>query len=222
MKRILSICLFIVIGIAGKAQEPIYLFDDFQNGRITMKPRADVKVKFNIDAAGQKIYYYQGDVLMELVNSHLIDTIFVNDRRFVWKENCLCEKIKLENGEVYVNWMLRSSYVGKEGAMGLTTQGKAETYYVPGLNSKYSLETRGKYKDETEVWNIKNENTYIFSLEGRECKVRRPKELYKAFPQYEEELSSFIRKNNLVMTNAIQAIRIIDYLMTLSVTRDEK
>jgi len=221
MKRILSIFLILFIGIAGKAQEPIYLFDDFQNGRITMKPKTDVKVKFNIDAACQKIYYYQGEVLMELVNLHLIDTIFVNDRRFVWKNDCLCEKVPLGNGEVYINWLLRSSFVGKEGAMGLTTQGKAETYYVPGLNSKYALETRGKYKDETEVWNTRNENTYYFSLEGKDLKVRRPKEIYKVFPQYEEELSSFIRKNNLVMTNANQALAIIGCLMTLSENHNE-
>jgi len=216
MKCYTTLCLTLLLGLAAAAQEPIYLFDGFQDGRITMKPKTDVKVRLNIDAAGQKILYYQGENIMELVNLHLLDTVFVNDRKFVWKENCLCEIISIKSADIYVNWVLRSSYVGKEGAMGITTQGKAETYYVPGLNSKYSLETRGQFKDETEVWNIRNDNSYIFQINGKECKVRRPKEIYKAFPQYEDDLSTFIRKHNLVMTNTKQALIIIDYLMSIS------
>lgn len=216
MKPLIFVLLFTSLYTAAYAQEPIYLFQEYQNGRITMKPHTDVNVKLNIDAAGQKVYYYNGDVLMELVNLHLIDTIFVSSRKFVWKENRLCEMVTPDHGDIYINWVLRSSYLGKEGAMGITTQGKAETYYVPGLNSKYALETRGQFKDETEVWKIKNDNTYCFSIQGKDYSVRRPKEIYKLFPQYEEELSSYIRKNNLVMTNAGQAVTIIDYLMYLS------
>jgi len=151
-----------------------------------------------------------------MTDCHLIDTIKAGGRRFVWKDSRLCERVLIQGREVFINWHITESYVGKEGAMGLTTQGKAETYYVPGLNSRYSLETRGKYEDETEVWKVNNNNTYYFTVGDKDCKVRRVKEIYKLFPQYEEDLRDFIRKDNLLMTNAGQALTIIDHLMTIS------
>jgi len=217
MKKIFSLATVLLLACsAAFAQKAIFLFDDFTDATIMLKGGSVAKVKFNFDTDGQKIYYMQRDVMMEMTNCHLIDTVKVGERRFVWKDSRLCERYLVQGQEVFINWHATESFVGKEGAMGLTTQGKAETYYVPGLNSKYSLETRGKYEDETEVWKTKNNNTYYFSLQGQDCKVRRPKEIYKLFPQYEEELRDFIRKNNLLMTNAQQAVAIIDYLFTIS------
>lgn len=217
MKKILYQAVILLFSCStAYAQNVSFLFEDFTEASIMLRGGSVSKVKFNFDSEGQKIYYMQGDVVMEMTNCYLIDTIKVRDRRFVWKDSRLCERLLIDGHEVLINWHVTESYVGKEGAMGLTTQGKAETYYVPGLNSKYSLETRGKYKDETEVWKTKSDNTYYFTLQGKDCKVRRPKEIYKLFPQYEDELKDFIRKNNLVMTNAVQALIIIEQLMTIS------
>lgn len=201
---------------ATYAQTAGFLFEDFTEASITLRGGGSSNVLFNFDSSKQKLYYMQGDVVMEMTDCHLLDTIKVKERRFVWKDSRLCERFILNGQEVFINWHITESYVGKEGAMGLTTQGKAETYYVPGLNSKYSLETRGKYYDDTEVWKVNNINTYYFTILGKDCKVRRPKEIYKLFPQYEKELREFIRENNLLMTNAGQALTIIDYLITLA------
>jgi len=188
------------------------LFDDYQESRITLKSGITVTVKLNFDTAGQKIYYRQNDNLMEMTNCHLIDTIRVADRKFVWKDDRLCEFILHEGEVIYINWKFRESFVGKEGAMGLTTQGKAETYYVPGLNSTHSFESSARYRDNTEVYTRKNENTYYFSIGGTEFKVRRVNELYKAFPEYATSLKTWSKKHDIQMLNASDALQTIGYL----------
>ncbi len=194
------------------AQGYIFLFKDFTPATFHMKDRSFAKSKINIDTKGQKIYYVQGGDIMELTNLQKIDTIAVGSRRFVIKDDMICEYLKNESGGIYINWKLRDSFVGKEGAMGLTTQGKIDVMQVPGLDSKYSINNMGKYEDGTDVWTIHNENNYIFRYDGREYRFRRLAELYKAFPEKAEGLKSFVRENNISLKSTAEAVRVIYYI----------
>lgn len=215
-RKFLLVILTLTMALTDlNAQGYIFLFKDFTQATFHMKDRSFAKSKINIDTKGQKIYYMQGEDVMELTNLHRIDTISVGPRRFVYKDDMICEYVRNEHGGIYINWKLRDSYVGKEGAMGLTTQGKVEVMQVPGLDSKYSINNMGKYEDETDVWSIHNENNYIFSLDGREYKFRRLKELYKAFPDKAPALKEFVIQNNISLSSAAEALRVIYCLYDL-------
>lgn len=222
MKKFASIRKLIISALALTmtltdlhAQGYIFLFKDFTPATFHMKDRSFAKSRINIDTKGQKIYYIQGEDYMELTDLHKIDTISVGPRRFVIKDDRICEYIRNEHGGIYINWKLRDSYVGKEGAMGLTTQGKVDVMQIPGLNSKYSINNMGKYEDETDVWNIFTENSYTFLLDGREYSFRRLKELYKAFPDKAPALRKFVLENNISLKSAAEALRVIYCLYDL-------
>lgn len=194
------------------AQGYIFLFKDFTPATFHLKDRSFAKSIINIDTKGQKICYIQNEDVMELTNLQKLDTISVGPRRFVIKDGMICEYMKNEFGGIYINWKLRDSFVGKEGAMGLVTQGKVDVMQVPGLDSKYSINNMGKYEDETDVWSIHNENNYIFEYNGHEYRFRRLAELYKAFPEKAAGLKSFVRENNITLKSATEAVRVIYYI----------
>jgi len=217
MRKIVLILTFSLVAyLTASAQQVIFLFDDFTEAEIGFtRGGKPVKALFNFDTNAQKLYYMQGEQMMEMTNCFQIDTIRVDGRVFVWKDAKLCELCKCDGHEVLINWHFTKSYVGKEGAFGVTTQGKAETYFVPGLNSETSYENASRYGIKTDIWKQDCENTYYFTYKGTDCKVRRLQELYKSFPEVKDRLKAFVKDGNLLMHNADDALKIISYLYSI-------
>lgn len=110
MKRfnvlLLSGILFSSVAIAG---EPAFLFEDFTPATLTVKGKTVSGVSVNFDVNNQKLYYIDGEQVMEMTNCSEMDTMYVDGRRFVWHNELLCEYIPKEYGSIYVNWSLPDS-----------------------------------------------------------------------------------------------------------------
>lgn len=176
-------------------------------------------LKLNIDALGQKIFYYQGETLMELLNMNMIKSVQADGRSFIFKDGMLCEICENENGIVMINWKFKNVNVGSKGALGFTTQAKVEVLRTYDLDAAYTLQNFGRYAEQgtysAEVWKKKGDNTYFFSIGGTEYKVKKLKDIYKAFPDVSKQLKAFVKANQLTMENAADAVLVIDHLRTL-------
>ena len=213
MKRLLITALiFAMFCVGAFSQEPIYLFPDYTQATFRLKTRITTSGRINIDAKYQKIFYLQGEDVMEMTNCSQIDTLYVGGRKFVWKNDCLCEYLRTGYGTLYINWKFRDSFVGKVGAFGTTTQQKVEVMQVPGLNSEYSYDSIGKYEDKTDVWVEKNENVYFLAVNGKEYKIRRPSDLYRCFPDKADDIKQYMRHNNFTMKSAEEAKMIFKFI----------
>lgn len=213
--RALSSIVALLACATVSAQECIFLFPDFTEADFSFRQGNDVTAEFNFDTKGQKLYFLQNGEVMEMTNTYRIDTVTVKNRKFLFHDGSFCERIKNEYGEIFINWHFRDSFVGKQGAMGLTTQGKVEVMNVPGLNSEYSYENIGKYEDGTDVWVVKNENTYFFTLDGAEYRFRSVRDLCKEFPGKATQIKSFAKANNNTIKNAREALAMIYYIYSL-------
>lgn len=224
MRRIFSAIAFsLVLLLPASAQQRLYLFKEFQPSSILMmgynRPET---VTMNIDALGQKIYYVQGENLMKLTNQGLIDTLKIGGRTFVTKEGLLCEKLSWDDDVVYVNWKFKKVNTGSRGALGATTQAKVEVLHsyeftpaTPFPVTDWHLYTNDGDGSSVEIWERKNDNTYFFTIEGTEYKVKRLKDLYKAFPDKAPALKELVKKNKYTMENAQHAFQILAYLRSL-------
>lgn len=211
-KKYIILCLCLLCSFAAFAQDQVFLFDDFTKGVFHLKGNIKTKGEFNIDAKGQRIYYLLNGQTMEMTNMDQLLRIEAAGREFVIKDNALCEKVAAENCTVFINWRLRESYVGRVGAMGLTTQAKVDVVEVPGLNSEYSLNNMGKFEDVTQVWDRKNENVYYVTAAGKEYKFRNPQDIYRAFPKRKAEIKEFIHTNNYTMETSNEALKILNFV----------
>ena len=127
MKRFLTLLLAACLAsFALQAQNVFYLFPDYAEGEILFQGMSrPAKVKMNIDAIGQRVFYYQDDKLMELTNLDMVRTIKVGQRMFLMKDGLLCEALQDQDRNdftLFVNWKFRKVNVGSKGAMGATTQ----------------------------------------------------------------------------------------------------
>ena len=226
MKRFYTALLFFAVAVLpATAQQRFYLFSEFQPGTISFKgyDRPE-QVVMNIDAMGQRIFYLQGETLMELTNPQMIDTLKINGKKFVMKDGLLCEQMAWTADTVYVNWKFKNVNKGSKGALGATTQAKVEVLhsfeFTPATPFPvsdwhlYSQDGDGA-PGSVEVWQRKNDNTYFFSFDGAEYKVKRLKDLYKAFPDKAPALKASVKEKKYTMENARQALTVIAYLKTL-------
>ena len=223
MKRIFflfSCFVLCAVSLSAQPSNRIYLFPEFTVGHIEFSNRSKVDVRMNFDAAGQKIYYYSGDVLMEMTNLPMIRTLQVGDHVFVVREGLLCEVFDNASGPVLVNWKFKNVNRGSKGALGFATQGKVEvlssfdyggTTYSPSNPGKLE----GKSAHALEIWEQKNDNTYFVTVGGTEYRVKVLKDLYKAFPDKAPALKAFAKANHLTMLNAEDAFKMFDYLRSL-------
>lgn len=224
MRRFLTVLLLSALtGLSLPAQQRFYLFSDFMPGEISFKGYSrPERVIMNIDAMGQKIFYLQGETLMELTNAAMIDTLKINGKRFVIKDGLLCEQMAWTSDTVYVNWKFKNVNKGSKGALGFTTQAKVEVLHSYEFTpaTPFPVADWGLYSNDgdgasVEVWQRKNDNTYFYYVDGTEYKAKRLKDLYTAFPQQAPALKAYVKEKKFTMENAQQALTVIAYLKSL-------
>lgn len=213
---ILILCAF---GADCFGQSHSYLFQNFEEANILFRNRSKSRVKLNFDMLDQKLYFLNGETLMELTNPYAIDTVFVSGRKFIFKSQKFCEVFKNPKGDICINWLIKNVNVGSKGAYGMPTQGKVEVirnleFDVPYTVTNWGeLEKQGQYSYD--MLKKKSQNTYFFSAAGKECKAVRLADLYKSFPDKADEIKAFAKANKLDMTTAEKAVKMIEFIYTL-------
>ncbi len=224
MRRFLTVILLSALtGFSLLAQQRYYLFSEFKPGEIKFKGYSrPEKVLMNIDAMGQRIFYFQGETLMELTNASMIDTLKVNGLKFVMKDGLLCEQMAWQNDTVYVNWKFKNVNKGSKGALGFTTQAKVEVLHSYEFTpaTPFPVTDWNRYSEDgdgasVEVWQRKSDNTYFFYVDRKEYKVKRLKELYAAFPLQAPDLKAYVKEKKYTMESAQEALTVIAYLKSL-------
>ncbi len=228
LKRILVFVAFALSSVlAASAQgERIFLFDNFAAGLIKFKTGAVNASKMNYDANNGKMYFMQGETLMELTVPQEIDTIRFGERSFVGRDGDFVEHCTLKHGTVDILWRIHKVHEGYVGAFGQTAQVGAKKIELQGNfglggfanggmyngSSDYNRDNNGRNLD---VWKMKNANVYYFEKDGKQYAISRLKNLYKKFPKQKAQLEAFASENGLDFMSAEKAVTLIDYLLSL-------
>lgn len=218
MKRLIILAAALMSCLCAFAQREAFLFPDFQKGHIVFYNNATSDVELNIDTYNQVIYYIQGDQLMQMTNMQSIGNLTVGDRRFVIHDGLLCEAVDVNGRPVLVNWKFKNVNKGSKGALGATTQNKVEVLWT-NLEAGTVVPGEGRAAQQgdyvLEVWQMKSDNTYFISVDGRDYRVKKLKDLYKAFPDVAPQLKAFAKENRLLMTSAEDSFKIFRKLFEL-------
>lgn len=218
MKRILIILTVLLAGLQASAQKTTFLFPDFTEGCLVFFNQSKVDLKLNFDTINQTLYYMQGDQLMELTNLKDVHTLTAGGREFVLHDGLLCEVVETGGRRILVNWKFRNVNKGSKGALGATTQNKVEVLWT-NLEAGTVVPGEGRAAQQgdyvLEVWQMKSDNTYFISVDGRDYRVKKLKDLYKAFPDVAPQLKAFAKENHLLMTSAEDSFKIFRKLFEL-------
>lgn len=206
--------------VSAQQFKRIFLFDDFTEARIKFRNGSQTVVSLNYDASNKTMLFRQGEELMEVTNTSTVDTVFVGDRRFIPAEKGFYEVIFLNNGTVFVDWLLKDVNVGSKGALGVVTQGSVYNLQMSnfGLNG---TEMYTPYKQQklgsTDVYRRKSDNTYYINKENRLVKLKTLKQVVKAFPAFKDDINTFAKENDTDMKETHDVLMLLDYCLGFSV-----
>lgn len=232
MKKILALLVIAIFSSAAfNAQaERIYLFDNFCMGAVHFRPRGINASLMNYDANDGKMYFMQGKELMELMGVETIDSICFGDRVFVQVNGDFQEKFKTPNGVVRILWRINKVHAGYEGAMGTVSQAHSQKLQLSGdfgmgnftgnggggmYNGTFGVNNDKSGGINRDVWRMATQNVYYFEKDGKEYKIKRSKDVLKAFPDKKEQIKQFISDNKLAMLSADDFLNLINFVLGL-------
>lgn len=205
--------LGIVLPASAQSQkQESFLFPDFVRGHLVFANGSTADVELDFDTIRQKLYYIRGNDVMELTNLQDVRSLTVGERSFVMRDGLLCEVYDVNGEKVLVNWKFRNVNKGSKGALGSTTQNHVDVLWTSGSHATADDRT-GEHS--LDIWQIRCENTYFLLVDGQYYRVKKLKELYKAFPAVAPQLKAFAKKNHLLMTSAEDSFKIFTELFRL-------
>ena len=114
MRKIFTLLVIAIsaTSFCNAQSERIFLFDNFAKGAVHFKSGAINASLMNYDANNGKMYFMQGQELMELVGAETIDSICFGERVFLQRNGDFQEKYKMQNGEVKILWRINKIHAG--------------------------------------------------------------------------------------------------------------
>ena len=200
---ILTCCSF----VSNAQKKRIFLFEEYTNGSVLLKNGSKVSVLLNYDASNRKMMFKQDNMELILVNGDQIDTVYIDNRKFVPIGDSFREVVSLENGLVFIDWSLKNAYRGYKGAYGQLSQAKVEVINTAEL-------THDLYENQyAEVYELKNANAYEFYHKGRFVRCKKMKDVLKVFPGQKDSIQLYIKKERINFSNVADALKLIDYCL---------
>ena len=195
MKRILSIILILCLGTSlAHAAISVPLYPEFKQATVYMKNHSRIVAPMNYDLSADKMFYKDGDTVMELSLDNPVDSIvWAGEHSFVLMNGRFCERVKLANKSVLVQWRLKKVSIGKSGALGANTQsGNITEMNLSGMGMYGAGET-----ESIENFKYSNINVYFVPTENGIKRVSSLKQLYKAFPAKADAAKDYAKKLDL-------------------------
>ncbi len=197
--RVGSFILFLLLIAAGVFAQtdannpfPQLVFPNFQNSTILMKSGTKTDAFLNYNSVDEEMLIDQGGEYRSLNKPEEIDTIFIQNRKFVLLNKVFCEQITKGNVSIFFQYKSRYMSAGTPLAYGMTSQTNASmpVSVVKGGNQVRHLEV----PDNVKVTNI---NILQVRIGNELHRFSNIKQFSKLFGEHEAQIKEFAKTNNL-------------------------
>ena len=185
---------------------PQYLFPGFTMGFVRMKTGENYNAVLNYNTVTENMVWEQDGKLLDLTNMKAVDTIFLQNRKFVPVNEVFYEV--LVNAPISLFIQHKSDLVPAGSPSGYG--GTSQTASIKNLSSvslksgTYNLEIPSDYNiNPSSVYWIRKSNTMFSFLNKRQ--------FLKIFSEKNDEIEKFIKQNRLKTENRDDLIKLVNY-----------
>ncbi|MBS1655163.1 MAG: hypothetical protein JSU05_09980 [Bacteroidetes bacterium] len=179
------------------------LFRDFSQGVVLMKDHKQEQARLNYNTLDNSVVFLQGDQIMELTGTELVDTVFMNNKKFICIKNKFYEVADTDSAQLLIN------YNGK--LKPLTTTTEHEGSYKKNTNETSNTVT-GTYIGQNYKGDFTVEITQQFYMLRRHklYSIDSEKKFLKAFGIDKEQLiKQFIAENKIDFKSEKDLLKLI-------------
>jgi hypothetical protein len=183
---------------------PQYLFPEFSSCTLKMKAGNNLSILLNYNIVTGKMVFFQKNQVFDLVNPEMIDTAFINTKKFIPAGKVFYEVIMEKPAALFIEHKGKIQEPGKPAAYGGTSQVSSSNYIsnLPNNSSVYNL----KLPDE---YNVKSEQVYWIIINSTKYNFVNERQFAKIFPGKEADIKAFVKKNKLKFENPEDVIKLV-------------
>jgi hypothetical protein len=187
-----------------------YLFPDFTIGNVKMKNNKRQTYNLNYNTVSGKMVYEQNGKRYDIVNLTMIDSIYLQNSRFVQVKDVFYEVLLIAPISLFVQYNGKLLPAGTQAGYGGTSQLSSTTRLTSFQSSSGTLnmELPADYiiKVDDIYWIRKDSNMMSFQSE---------RQFLKIFPLKEEELKHFIKQNSIKFYEQSNLTKLVEFCNTL-------
>ena len=199
-------CSSINAQVGGESKLPQYLFPGFTESVLKMKDGKSRSLDINYNFVSGKMVYKIDEEFYNLLNSETVDTIYLNNSRFVPYENFFIEVLVTGNISLYLQHTGQLTEVGKDAGYGTTSQ----TSSITNISGMYSSHQYMNFKLPDNI-RVDEDVIYWLRKDGNMITFRNKKQFLEIFPDLEDILSEFIKSDKIKFNSREDLIKLLEY-----------
>ena len=189
---------------------PQYLYPNFAKSVVKLKTGESFSALLNYNTVTEKMIFYQNGSLMTLTKPETIDTVFLQNSKFVFYENVFYEVLPGTPVSLFIQHRSDLVSPGKPAAYGTPSETAGSTSISKLYNDKaYNLKLPESYKvtPAPAYWIRKNNLMQKFSSE---------RQFIKLFPSKAEDIKKYIDKEKISIKNQNDLIKLVTFCNELT------
>lgn len=209
LKSFITLCLLVGNLPVMAQQTGGYCFPDFTPGRVILKNRQFARGTFNYDFVNHQMHFMNGKTDMIVENLEDIDTILIDQTRFIPYEKRFVEVVRGKQSLLLLDRKVTAREQGKTGAMGLTTQGSVQAIDV---NTRF-MRVNGDRNLDLHVYKDEIQYTYYILVKKKWKPFHNQITFLQLCPKKEQEsVKNCVKELNTDFRSPDEVIKLLDAL----------
>jgi hypothetical protein len=185
---------------------PQYLFPEFAMGIVKMKNGSNQRVLMNYNTLTETMVFKQNGILMDMTNLDGIDTISLQNAKFVPAAKVFYEVLVNAPVSLFVQHKSELKSTGRPAAYGTKSQttGPTSLSKLYTHNRSYNLKLPEDFK-------VSHSSVNWIRINGIMHKFLTERQFLKIFPGRENDIQKIISQTNLDIKNKNDLINLVNY-----------
>lgn len=205
-----TVFLCIIIQLSAQtdslANLPQFLFPDFTPAVVKLKTGVSFTAIINYNTLTGKMTFYQNGTLMDLNKPETVDTIFLQDKKFVFIEKTFYEVLVNAPVSLFIQHKSDLTSSGRPAGYGTTSQtiGTTSISKLYSENKAYNLKLPESFKVTPSPVNWVRKNNVMY-------RFQTVRQFLKIFPAKKDEIRQFIYQSYIDIKKYEDLKKLVNY-----------
>ena len=201
--------LYVVVPLTAQTDTitnlPQFLYPNFTKSIVKLKTGVSLTAVLNYNTVSGKMAFYQNGTLMNLNKPETVDTIFMQNVKFVFNENAFYEVLLNAPVSLFIQHKSDLTSQGKPAAYGTPSETAGSTSISKLYSDKaYNLKLPENFK-------VTPSPVYWARINNVMQRFTSERQFLKIFPTKEDKIKKFINKSNINIKKQDDLIKLVTY-----------